>query len=151
MKTLTPKILAYLLGIPEADAMQRIHAINERISGNNKLALKPASKDDKVTIEVKVYEKYTGEAISLAIDSIQKNYLKNTATRSYIRDYPQAKLKPAKKNGFYPKTVSLPPVLRTLLTPEQKAEILTIWNTHYAEHPAIKKNKDTQTSLTVFV
>lgn len=117
---------------------EKIFVMNARKKGEDGHIVSRTGFEKGQTVSLKDFEKYYNLNVSLAIDSIKKNYLKNTATRAYIMDYPNSKLIPG-KTGLYPKNVAIPSVLRTFITPEQVDEILAKWNEIYAEHPAIEK------------
>lgn len=138
MKTISSRQLAYILKTEVGDQDCKILTIKDREKGINTLHVNDGYKLKGQTIEVKAYEKYYGVDIFLAIDSIKKNYLKHTATRSFIMDYPAKKLV-VDKTGKYPVTVQIPSVLKTFLTVDQIEEILTKWREIYATHQAVEK------------
>jgi hypothetical protein len=144
MENISARQLAFLLKIPVDDANRKIINILLKKGEKREKFFKPsipihlATPISGQSISIDTFIKETGIDIKLAIESIKKDYLNNTATRAYIMDLPEKKLIPGKQ-GLYPVAIGIPPVLKTFLTSKQIQEIIDKWNEIYAEHPAIKK------------
>jgi hypothetical protein len=146
MENISARQLAFLLKIPVDDANRKIITILLKQGVKRDKLFKKESDGGRVfevpisgqSINIDSFTKESGIDIRLAIESIKKDYLNNTATRAYIMDLPEKKLIPG-KGGLYPIAVGIPPVLKTFLTSKQIQEIIDKWNEIYAKHPAIEK------------
>jgi hypothetical protein len=127
MKTLNAVQLAWVMQIPRKEA-----------EGKLQLALAKGAKnesddDDKPAIKTEALGHILGIDFEFFIKDIKKNFLKNPATGSYIINYPSGKLKPSKKTGLYPKTLSIPSMLRGFLSKETQDAIKDKWREKYAK------------------
>ncbi len=130
--TINPTQLSFLLEIPAKDARAKIICAIERHKGNKAVNLKKVddSYDKYCSCEEPILSKYLRIDLNRAITEITNNFCKRPATKGWILSYPETKLKPDKK-GFLPKTVSIPDALRSFLTDEDIAWIVSEWNKRY--------------------
>ena len=124
METIDKHALAVLLNIPKKDAQKKLQVAADKL----KLTFKEG---EEIEIPLEKAKKVMGIDFEFYINNIQKNYLKPGSTRSYIMNYPLEKMKPKKKDGLFPKTVSIPSFIRQFLTPDQISEILTEWRERF--------------------
>lgn len=75
-------------------------------------------------IEIGRIESQIGISINPLIVDVQANFTRNKACMDYVMKAIQSKIKPAKKNGFYPLKISIPNEVNFLITPEQRQEII---------------------------
>lgn len=154
MKTINSSQLAFLLKTTVAEMDEKIFVMKQRIGGNDDNTISRTGLEKGQSCSLKEFERYYNLNISLAIESIKKNYLKNTATRSWIMDYPDKKLVPDKK-GLLPKTIKIPTALKSFLTDEQKEEIINKWNEIYKSHLPVYEEVEGESILkkegTVFI
>jgi hypothetical protein len=88
MKRINAAQLAWIMQIPKKDAVCKILVCLEK---------EPAEPKNP-SIELKKLSDKMGIDFDFFIKDINKNFLKNQATGSYILKYPQTKLKPSKKD-----------------------------------------------------
>ncbi len=128
MKKINASQLALLLNIPKKDAVKKIfiatgkpiHEFDKfEESGNYSIDIKKLS--DHLKIDLNFY-----------LNDIANNFLKNQSTGSFILDYPAKKIKPSKKTGLMPKSVTIPSVIKSMLSEEVIEQIKTKWNQKYA-------------------
>lgn len=92
-----------------------------------------SEKDEDKTITVSDASKALGIDFEFFLKDIQKNFLKNPATGSTVLNYPATKIKPSKATGFYPKSITIPSILKEFLPKEMQEEIIEKWNVKYAD------------------
>ncbi len=66
-----------------------------------------------------------------AMENIKKTFMSSPTTKGFILNYPTSKLKPNAKTGRMPGKVSIPKVLRQLLSQEDKELIVRLWQDKY--------------------
>lgn len=147
MQNITANQLSIIMGISKKDALKKIVVAIERLKGNENMMFNEAILDlydSNQSIDIDDFSKYLGRDLRVYLNDIKLNYLKNSSTRNHILDYPTTKIKPNKETGFYPKTISIPPALKSLLTKDQCVEIIMRWEQIYknlmVEHGIIFKS-----------
>lgn len=125
-------ILSYLLNITQKDAKLKIQSCIQKHGLSNKTCSIKSSQLDLLSNHVQ-YD------IDFAIKNIQKSYTKSFGTLDWILNYPSHLIvrkyrKDKISNEFYnthPEVIRLPPVLRKILTTEQKQLIIEKWRKRY--------------------
>jgi hypothetical protein len=137
MKKINAPQLAFLLGIPKVDANKKIFIA---LGGDKE---KDFDRKETYSMDIKNLSKNLGVDLEFYIKDINKNFLKNQATGSFILSYPAKKLKPSKKTGLLPKSVAIPTILKSFFSNETIEEIKKKWYEKYAfevkEHGIIFK------------
>lgn len=127
-RKVTAEEVAALLKISVRDAKKKMVMYERKKAGQVK-QLKPGAEDILYNpVPVGEFSEYLGVDLEYFIEDIQKNFLVRNATKQYIFHYPEQKIDPEKKF----KIIRLPKALQTLLTDEQKQEILNFWEPEYA-------------------
>lgn len=135
MENLNAKQLALIMGVSKKDAAKKIIIATERLNGNNNMLNESYFNlyGDNPSISIEDMSKYLDRDLNVYLTSIKQDYLKNSSTRNFIFDYPTSKMKPNKETGLFPKTISIPSDLRSLLTEEQCNEIILRWKEIYKD------------------
>lgn len=120
--------LAFVLGITKKDATIKIlRAL--RLDGQNYKEI-DYEFHPNISADVKIVEKHEKIDLEFAINDIRENALKRPGFRKYLLyDYPNKKIESHKT---IPKTLSLPPALRSLLSEETLKEIKDYWIDHFS-------------------
>jgi hypothetical protein len=89
------------------------------------------------SVDVDEFDKHHKLQIGMAMEDLYNNALIRPAFKKYLlHDIPEQKLGEVFKNGkLPPKTIRLPSVLRSLLSPESLSRIDEYWNKHFAGKP----------------
>jgi hypothetical protein len=133
MKTIKASQLGFILGITKKEASHKIIVALEREKGNENYDLLPEAKkySKDPEIEIDVMSRHLGVDLEFCLNDIKKSFIKNSSTGRWIIDYPMEKFKPNKTTGAFPRTISIPNTLRSLLTPDQCSFIVQKWNSTY--------------------
>lgn len=127
MKLINAKQVALLLDIPLTNAACKIyHAKGEEPKYNDKGKFV----EPNPNIKVDLLSKKLGIDFEFYLAEIKENYLKRSATRGWIMNYPLTKLKPG-KDGSLPKVVKPPAALVSLLSQEDVQLIVSMWTERY--------------------
>jgi len=138
------EILAYILDIKKEDANKKIVCYKERLAGNDELELDPnliGKKADKKytdneSCDVPGLSKYLNMDLAFAMKNIHDTFMTSPTTKGFILNYPSSKLKPNAKTGRMPGKISIPKVLRQLLSQEDKELIVRLWQDKYKTYTA---------------
>lgn len=133
METINAQQLAFILDTTKKEAAKKITVANARHSGNKDMAI-CESVESNPSIDIKIMGKHLDIDLNFYLSDIKKNFLKNSSTGRWILDYPVEKMKPSKSTGFFPKTISIPSSVRSLLSEDQTREILSKWRETYKEY-----------------
>lgn len=133
MKKIYASQLAILLDISKDDAGKKITVALNKASKN------PIEYDKKSdpSADIEIMSKHLGVDLNFYLNDIKVNFLKNSSTGSWIMDYPVKKLKVSKSTGCYPKTVTIPRVIKSLLSEETIKEIIRRWEERYIEYAGV--------------
>jgi hypothetical protein len=126
MKDITAKQLGYLLGISTSDAIGKIMYARDKY----KIKTPPDENEKNPAIDIDKMSKHLDIDLMFYIGDIKFNYMKRSATRGFIMNYPDSKLKP-NKDGKIPRSVSIPPILKSFLSDLVAKEIVEAWKEKY--------------------
>lgn len=135
MKVINYKQLAFVLNIEPIEAVRKIIFVHCKLKG---LPVPPCyhiikdylGKDSPYPSEFDIdllAEHLNVPDLRYALDDIQENYMKRQGTKKYILcDFPERELRTKLKSA-----VRIPPVLVSILKPEDVEMIQTEWNKRY--------------------
>ena len=126
-------ILSYLLNITQKDAKLKIQSCIQKHGLANKTCSIKSS-------QIELLSSHVCYDVDFAIKNIRKSYTKSYTTLEWILNYPAhllVKKYRKLKHGdecivSYPEKIRIPPVLRKLLTEEQRKFILEKWHERYS-------------------
>jgi hypothetical protein len=135
MRKINAQQLALLLNIPKVDASKKIYVANG--------IKEEFDKKEPYSIEIKKLSKHLNCDLDFYLNDISKNFLKNQSTGSFILDYPSKKIKPSKTTGLMPRSITIPTVIKSMLSDDVINQVIEKWNKRYAfevkEHGIIFK------------
>lgn len=136
MKLINAKQVALLLETPLHNAACTIyHAKGEAPDFEGQKLVEP-----NPSINVDLLSEKTGIDFGFFLAEIRENYLKRSATKGWIMNYPLTRLKP-KKDGSLPSVIKPPTVLMSLLDQSDIDKIISMWNEkydHYIVHHKVR-------------
>lgn len=128
---ITDSQLAFVLQIKVKDARKMMEYCYSKT--HDEVSEKPWEewKNERgACIEVQNIEKVKNIDLTGALTDIKYNYLKRNQSRMWILDYPLKKWK-MNDYGMYPKTISIPNPLASLMDDEVKKEVVSIWTKRF--------------------